>query len=136
MALSSRNKVSPAFNMSSMTDLVFLLLIFFIILSTMVTPPSLPVDLPNGGNNTKDPRSVSLTLFADGTTSVGKKIVPMNNLENELRSALSVKEDKSIMLHADRNTPTGTTVEVLDIAKKEQLEDRFSDKAQMTCKSN
>ncbi|NND78210.1 MAG: biopolymer transporter ExbD [Flavobacteriales bacterium] len=101
-----------------MTDLVFLLLIFFIILSTMVTPPSLPVDLPNSSNISKEARSVSLTLFADGTTSVGKKIVPMSNLENELRSALSVKEEKSIMLHADKNTPTGTTVEVLDIAKK------------------
>ena len=118
MDLRSSNKISPAFNMSSMTDLVFLLLIFFIILSTMVTPPSLPVDLPNGSNISKEARSVSLTLFPDGTTALNSRIIPISQLENELRRALSVKEEKSIMLHADKNTPTGTTVEVLDIAKK------------------
>ena len=118
MNLRSRNKVNPAFNMSSMTDLVFLLLIFFIILSTMVTPDSLPVDLPKSTNKSKNNKSISVSLFADGTISVGPRIISNNELENELKRELSVKEDKSIMLKADKNSSTGDMVAILDIAKR------------------
>jgi len=118
MDLKSRNKVNPAFNMSSMTDLVFLLLIFFIILSTMVTPNSLPVELPNASADRGPGKAVSVSLFADGTISIGSDIVSENKLENELRSRLSVQENKSIMLKADRNSSTGDLVYILDIAKQ------------------
>ncbi|MEM7163296.1 MAG: biopolymer transporter ExbD [Bacteroidota bacterium] len=118
MNLRSRNKVDPAFSMSSMTDLVFLLLIFFIILSTMVTPNSLPVELPSASDNKTGSKSLSVSLFANGTLTVGSQIVKENELENELRKALSVKKEKSIMLNADKNSSTGDLVYILDIAKR------------------
>ncbi len=118
MELRSRNKVDPSFSMSSMTDLVFLLLIFFIILSTMVSPYALPVDLPNSSNKSSDKQTVALRIDSDMIYSVGNRIVDPTNLENELTSALSVHTEKSIVLHIDKSVPTGNTVEVLDIAKR------------------
>lgn len=118
MDLSSRNKVDPSFSMSSMTDLVFLLLIFFIILSTMVSPYALPVDLPNGSSKSDGVQSVSLRIGDDLTYSIGTRIISEANLEAELSKELSVKEDKSIVLKIDKTVPTGNTVEVLDIAKR------------------
>ena len=120
MNLSSRNKINPSFNSSSLNDLVFLLLVFFIILSTMITPPSLSVDLPKGSVRTPDPKSVSVTLFKDGTISVGSKKIDISELENELAGKLSVYEDKSILLNADENSVTGDLVAILDIAKRNQ----------------
>lgn len=118
MELRGRNKVDPSFSMSSMTDLVFLLLIFFIILSTMVSPYSLPVDLPSGSNKNPDKQTVALRIDDALNYSVGNKIIAAANLENELRSALSVKQEKSIILRIDKSVPTGNTVEVLGIAKR------------------
>ena len=118
MDLRSRNKVDPSFSMSSMTDLVFLLLIFFIILSTMVSPYALPVDLPNSSNKTTDKQTVALRIDADLNYSVGNRIIDQAALERELQGALSVQDEKSIVLHVDKAVPTGQTVEVLDIAKR------------------
>ncbi|NND94197.1 MAG: biopolymer transporter ExbD [Flavobacteriales bacterium] len=118
MDLRSRNKVDPSFSMSSMTDLVFLLLIFFIILSTMVSPYALPVDLPNSSNKSKEKQTVALRIDADLIYSVGNRIIDQTNLESELKGALSVQDEKSIVLHVDKAVPTGQTVEVLDIAKR------------------
>ena len=104
--------------MSSMTDLVFLLLIFFIILSTMVSPYSLPVDLPNGKNKNSKVQSVSLRIGADMTYSVGNKIVNFGEVEEALKSALASKKDKSIILRIDKTVPSGNMIELLGIAKK------------------
>ena len=62
MAIRSRNKVSVSFSMSSMTDIVFLLLIFFIIVSTMVSPNALKVLLPKSKAKTSSPQTVSVTI--------------------------------------------------------------------------
>ena len=118
MDLRGRNKVDPSFSMSSMTDLVFLLLIFFIILSTMVSPYSLPVDLPSGSNKNPDKQTVALRIDEDLNYSLGNKIIAEADLENELRSALSVVDEKSIIMRIDKSVPTGNTVEVLGIAKR------------------
>lgn len=118
MDLRSTNKINAAFNMSSMTDLVFLLLIFFIILSTLVSPYALPVDLPNSSNRTNDKQKVALRIDSDLNYSVGNNIIDPTQLENELLKRLAVHEDKSVVLHVDQSVPTGKTVEVLDIAKR------------------
>jgi len=60
MGLRSTHKVDAGFNMSSMTDLVFLLLIFFVIVSTLVSPYALPVDLPKSANKTKEKPKVGI----------------------------------------------------------------------------
>ena len=118
MNLRSRNKVNASFSMSSMTDLVFLLLIFFIIVSTLVSPYALPVDLPNSSNKIKDKQKVSLRIGPDLIYSVNNKIVEETNVESELGSLLTGAENPSIIMHVDKAVPTGETVKILDIAKR------------------
>lgn len=118
MNLKSRNKVDPSFSMSSMTDLVFLLLIFFIIVSTMVSPYALPVDLPVSKNKSKEKQNVSLRIDKDMIYSVNNQIIDPAVLESELTSKLSSVAEPSIVMHVDQSVPTGATVKVLDIAKQ------------------
>src|SRR5690554_1701480 len=118
MNLRPRNKINAGFSMSSMTDLVFLLLIFFIIVSTMVSPYALPVDLPESSNRTKDKQTTSLRINADLIHSIDNRVVDPNNIETELANALADKSEESILLSVDQSVPTGVMVKVLDIAKR------------------
>ena len=121
MDLRSRNKIQTGFSMSSMTDLVFLLLIFFIILSTLVSPYALPVSLPNSRNKTKEKPRVSVTIREDLTHYIGSQKIPSDQLEQNLRDELGGNPDeKSIVLHVDKAVPTGAMVTVLDIAKRNE----------------
>ncbi|RLD26812.1 MAG: biopolymer transporter ExbD [Bacteroidetes bacterium] len=120
MNLRGRNKVSAAFSMSSMTDIVFLLLIFFIILSTMVSPYSLPVDLPNSSNKSKEKQNIAVRIDADLNFSVNNRIIQKEDLEQVVLNTPFSGENRKIILHVDKQVPTGTLVEVLDIAKRNE----------------
>lgn len=118
MNLRSRNKVDASFSMSSMTDLVFLLLIFFIIVSTLVSPYALPVDLPVSNNKSKEKQNISLRIDQDLIYSVNNKIIDPTSLETVLANSLNTADEPSIVFHVDQKVPTGETVKVLDIAKR------------------
>ncbi len=118
MNLRSRNKVNASFSMSSMTDLVFLLLIFFIIVSTLVSPYALPVDLPVSANKTTKKQNISLRIDRDLIYSVNNKIIDPTELESVLANSLTNGDEPSIVFHVDQAVPTGETVKVLDIAKR------------------
>jgi len=120
MNLRGRNKVSAAFSMSSMTDIVFLLLIFFIILSTMVSPYSLPVDLPKGANKSKEKQNIAVRIDSDLNFSVNNRIVQKDELEQTIISAPVSGDIRKIILHVDQSVPTGTLVQVLDMAKRNE----------------
>lgn len=119
MDIRPRNKVNASFSMSSMTDLVFLLLIFFIILSTLVSPYALPVDLPSGSNRTSEKPSVSVTIMKNADFYINSQRVSEEQLETVLMQQFAENdENKSIALHVDKTVPTGETVKVLEIAKR------------------
>jgi biopolymer transport protein ExbD len=103
-----------------MTDLVFLLLIFFIIVSTLVSPYSLPVDLPVSSNKSKDKQNIALRIDRDLNYSVNNDIIDPLALEAELAGRLAGTDKPSIVFHVDQSVPTGETVKVLDIAKRNQ----------------
>jgi biopolymer transport protein ExbD len=123
MDIRSRNKINPAFNMSSMTDLVFLLLIFFIILSTLVNPYGVKVDLPQGKVRTKTKSNVSVSITPDLNYFVGNKSVQESELETVLMQEFGAKiegEKQNIILYVDQTVPTGNTVKVISLAKKNE----------------
>ncbi len=101
-----------------MTDLVFLLLIFFIIVSTLVSPYALPVDLPKSSNKTKEKPQVTVSIYPDETFSVNNAKIEPAELESVLKSEMENVENKAVVLHVDQIVPTGVTVSVLDIAKR------------------
>jgi biopolymer transport protein ExbD len=119
MGLRSTHKVDAGFAMSSMTDLVFLLLIFFVIVSTLVSPYALPVDLPKSANQTKEKPKIAVRIDAEKNFSVNNQLIEPTQLESVLQSEMSkLPPDQAVVLHVDQSVPTGLTVEVLDVAKR------------------
>ena len=120
MAIKVSNKISAGFSLSSMTDLVFLLLIFFVIVSTMVSPFALPIELPKGRTTTsKEPPKVALRLESAETVTLNGKPIPAESIEAYLHEEMSKHTDSdAIILHVGQDVPTGQMVSVLDIAKR------------------
>ena len=82
MNLRGRNKITPEFNMSSMTDIVFLLLIFFMIASTLVTTNAIDILLPKSSGKTENKKSVSVSIQKDLTFYIDQRMVKVQNLES------------------------------------------------------
>ncbi len=122
MALSTRNKVSVNFSMASMTDIVFLLLIFFMITSTLVSPNALKVLLPNSSSKTMSKQTVSVTITPELTFHVNAKLVSSDGLESALQTLLRGEEKPGIILHADKSVPLEYAVKVMDIANKNKYQ--------------
>jgi len=116
MALKSRNKVSPNFNMSSMTDIVFLLLIFFMLTSTLVSPNALKLLLPNSKAKTLEKQTISVSINKELDFYINENMVIESNLENELKQILSEQDEPAIILHADKTVDIEHVVKVMDIA--------------------
>jgi biopolymer transport protein ExbD len=115
MNLQSRNKVDAAFSMASMTDLIFLLLIFFMLTSSFVTPSGLPVNLPTSKASTIEVQKVSVTVTKDLQFFVNDKRVTKATLEGELKSKLA-GPNGVVVLHIDESVPTRELVHVAGIA--------------------
>ena len=116
MALRSRNKVSPDFNMSSMTDIVFLLLIFFMLTSTLVSPNALKLLLPNSKAKTLEKQTISVSITKEIDFFVNEEKVIESNLENQLRLLLENEMEPAIILHTDKSVDIEHVVKVMDIA--------------------
>ena len=124
--LKRRNKVSPQFSMSSMTDIIFLLLIFFMITSTMVSPNAIKVLLPQSSQQTSAKPLTRVIIDRDLNyyTAFGNED-EMPILFEELTDFLidcSQKEpDMYVALYADESVPYKEIVKVLNIANENQF---------------
>ena len=116
MRLKTKNKVSPNFNMSSMTDIVFLLLIFFMLTSTLVSPNALKLLLPDSKAKTLEKQTLSVSITEEIEYYIENRQVNIENLERELITLLSEKIEPGIVLHADKTVDIEHAVKVMDIA--------------------
>jgi len=121
MNLRGRNKVDPNFNMSSMTDIVFLLLIFFMLTSTLVTVSAIDVLLPKAGGKTENNTSVAVTITKDSDFFIDKSKVASNKLEQELLLKVGIDKKKTIVIRGDQNVPYKNVMKVIDIANRNKL---------------
>lgn len=117
MKLKSSTKVDPSFSMSSMTDIVFLLLVFFMITSTMVSPNALKLLLPRSNSQTAAQPITTVSITANLEYYVEQTPVPLSSLEPFLQQKLAGVEEPTISLHADRSVPIEEVVKVMNIAK-------------------
>jgi biopolymer transport protein ExbD len=104
--------------MSSMTDLVFLLLIFFVIVSTLVSPYALPIDLPKGSSTSPKKPTVAIRINSDLIITINDKTVVEEELELALRQEMAGRTEEPIVLQVEQSVPTGLMVTVLDVAKR------------------
>ena len=121
MNLRVRNKVSAEFNMSSMTDIVFLLLIFFMLTSTMVTTNALDLVLPKAKGKTDSNKNIAVSINKKLEFFIDKEPVPETELESRLLSLFTSDKDKAIILRAEEGVPIEKAVNVLDIANRNQI---------------
>ena len=121
MNLRGRNKVNPNFNMSSMTDIVFLLLIFFMLSSTLVTVSAIDVLLPKAGGKTENNTSVAISITNQSKFYIDKTLVSEKNLELEILRNVGTNKKKTIVIRGDQNVPYKSVMKVIDIANKNKL---------------
>ena len=121
MDIRGRNKVTPEFNMSSMTDIVFLLLIFFMIASTLVSTSAIDIILPKASGKTENKKSVAVSIKGDLTYYIDQNRVGVSVLENELVSMLSDQAEPTIVLRAEKTVPVENVVKVMDIANRNKF---------------
>ncbi len=118
MNLRGRNKVSAEFSMSSMTDIVFLLLVFFLLTSPAITPDALDLILPKAKGKSTNKQKASVSITKDGAFYVNKERVSPQNIESELKKILAGQEKPTIILRAEEGVPIEDAVKVMDIANK------------------
>ncbi|MGY8988291.1 MAG: ExbD/TolR family protein [Flavobacteriales bacterium] len=131
MNIRGRNKVNPNFNMSSMTDIVFLLLIFFMITSTLMSPHAVKLNLPYSDSNSYESEKIIVTIDSTRNYFIGDNQVEVKEssdmmivLEEQLKIEFEEKrsngfkiEDLGISLRADETLDIKYIVEILDIAR-------------------
>lgn len=115
MNLESKHKVDSAFNMAGMTDIVFLLLIFFMLTASFITPSGLPVNLPSAKGASIIMQSNSITVTESLQIYLNDREVSLNTLERELKALVGDNEG-TISLHLDGTVDANTFYRVIGIA--------------------
>ncbi|WP_396168599.1 ExbD/TolR family protein [Flavobacterium sp.] len=122
MNLRGRNRVSAEFNMSSMTDIVFLLLIFFMIASTtIVSNNALDLVLPKSSGKSDEVKNVAVSVNKNLEYFIDKDKFAENALEEKLKSMLVNQQDPTILLHVEEGVPIEKAVSVMDIAYRNKF---------------
>jgi biopolymer transport protein ExbD len=122
MGLKRKNKANAQFNMSALTDIIFLLLIFFMLTSTLVAPNALNLKLPG---KTKSPitntdQLTDVHITGTGTYALNGRPVSAAAVDSELKS-ISKKSNKNFTISPDKAAPIETVVYVMDLAMRYQL---------------
>ncbi|MCE2496150.1 MAG: biopolymer transporter ExbD [Flavobacteriales bacterium] len=121
MNLRSRNKVSANFSMSSMTDIVFLLLIFFMLTSTLVTTNALDLVLPQSKAKTVKKQSTSVSIDKNLNYFIDRDRIEPELLESMLVNQLGGDAESTIVLRVEKGVPIEYAVTVMDIAYRNQF---------------
>ncbi len=117
MAIKRRTKVESGFSMASMTDIVFLLLIFFMISSTLIHPNALKLLLPQSNSQVSAKPITTVSITADRNFYLETVPVTLSQLEYLLQQKMKGQDDPTIALHVDRTVPMKEVVKVMNIAK-------------------
>lgn len=123
MQFNPRKKRRVLINITSLIDVLFLLLIFFMVTSTFLEQPGMKLELPSA-ESAEVARIEKLVLHirSDDEVVFNGLPVALDDLEETMRAALSEIEDRTLVLNADRTVQHGTVVRVMDISKKLGLE--------------
>lgn len=122
MDFKTRNKITPNFNMSSMTDVVFLLLIFFMIASTLAKNlNTIDVKLPQAKGKSENRENTSVSIDSKNRFYIDGEFVSKKNIKDELITKLSKSNKRVVILRSDSKVPIKEIVYVMDIANKNSI---------------
>ena len=114
MAIKSRNKKGVEFNMASMSDLVFLLLIFFMITSTLISPNAIKLLLPSSSSKTMAKQNVTVYINDKFDYYLDTQRIEAENLQQALSAELTAHTDGTVVLRSDKSVPVQYVVNVID----------------------
>ena len=117
MAIKRGSKVDMGGSSASQTDLIFLLLLFLMISTTLINPNALKLLLPKSSNANKEKPYTTVSITADLQYFVETEQVPYDQLAGRLRARLEGVEDPTVSLHCDRTVPVDEVVKVMNIAR-------------------
>ncbi len=118
MSLKSRNKISADFSMSSLTDIIFLLLIFFMLTSTLVSPNALKLLLPKSNSQTLAKQSISVSITKELDYYIDKQKVSILEIKGILNKRVQGESDPTVILNAEKSVPVENVVDVMNIANE------------------
>ena len=126
MAIKRRHQINPNFSMASMTDVIFLLLIFFMVTSTVVFPNAIKVNLPQSSQQAAAKPLSRVTIDADLNYYVafGNEREQPSDINQLLDFLLKTRErepEMFVAIYADETVPYGEVVKILDLANKHNL---------------
>lgn len=118
MAIKIRNRIRSDFNTSSMSDLVFLLLIFFMLTSTLVSPNAIKLLLPSSNSKTMAKQTVTVYIDDNYTFYIGENKVSAEGLQTQLSDKLAMQTKGVVVLRSDKSVPVQYVVTVIDAVNK------------------
>ncbi len=118
MALRSRNKIDVNYSTAGMTDIIFLLLLFFMLTSTLIAPNAIKLLLPQSNSQTSNRPITTISITKDIDFYVEKVPVDFANLETLLRQKVGNENEPVVAIHSDKSVPIAYIVDVMNIAKK------------------
>jgi biopolymer transport protein ExbD len=124
MAIKRGSKVDKSFSSSAMTDLMFLLLIFLLIATTLITPTNaLKLDLPKSTNQLSDKKVMAVSIKHDRAMDTyqyyveEEAVAGVNGVERALQTRLQGQEEPTVSLHCDKSVAVDEVVKIMNIAK-------------------
>lgn len=120
MAIKRGTKIIKDGGSSAQTDLIFLLLMFMMMATTLINPNALKLTLPKSSNQLKERPYTTVSVTKDLQFYIDGERVPFANLEAALAIKMAESEDKTISLHSDEGVPIGEIVKVMNIANHNQ----------------
>ena len=129
MGLKKKTKVSTQFNMSSLTDIIFLLLIFFMLTSSMVVPNALNLKLPGKKKSSTELKAppANVTIKRDGSYWIAGQRVTVSRIERAVKELGKKGRPVSMTITPDPNVPNQYVVAVMDIAYRYNVETMLLD---------
>ena len=123
MNFSRTRRAEPVVDVTPLIDIIFQLVLFFMVSTTFVTAPGIEVDLPKSSADTvlREQDDLSIWVAADGSVYVDDKPVDFSGLEAAMDKAARQNPGTLIMLKADREVDHGRVVAVMDAARRRGL---------------
>jgi len=123
MQFSEKKHRKVIINITSLIDVLFLLLIFFMVSSTFIEQAGMKLELPESKSSSAEKiTNLILQIGADGNLELNEERVDMENLSSKFKQIIPALAEKTLILKADKTVPHGTVVKVMDIAKQNGLE--------------
>jgi len=117
MSFKKQSKISKEFNMSSMTDIIFLLLIFFIVTSSVVKEPVLKVLLPKANPDQKViKKSIKVSVTEDGRYGVDTRILGFEDLPSAISAELRANPEAIVSVYGDKRVQYEKVMELVKMA--------------------